>query len=1305
MAGANRFPGAEDEEIFELALVLPTGQRGAYLREACEGRLEMLARIERLLASLDEGGFMAVPADRTSSEDAEASLARLKREETGDRIGPYTLLEPLGEGGFGTVWLAQEERPVKRQVALKIIKPGMDTREVLARFEQERQALALMEHSNIAKVFGGGATPAGRPFFVMELVRGVRITDYCDQNHLPIEERLKLFVQVCQAVQHAHQKGIIHRDLKPSNILVTVHDAVPVPKVIDFGVAKATQQRLTDLTFLTQLEQMIGTPPYMAPEQAAQSGHDVDTRSDIYSLGVLLYELLTGRTPFERDEFLKAGLGAIRRVISESEPRKPSTLLSTMAADLRTSVARHRHSEAARLITRIRGDLDWIVMKALEKDRNRRYETASGFAKDIQRHLTNEPVLARPPSRLYRSQRFVRRNKAGFGAAMAVAVALIIGLAASVSQSMRAAREADRANNEADRTRAALADLQAAAPAFAEQAQALVQKQRFGEAIEKLEYAAKLRPDLAEYLVAKGDLLQCQLRLHEAAEAFRSALLLNREHAHARANAALCEKLLADRNSSLKFSRENLSELYAAMQREQRPAAQLLPLARQLGEEKQLLLAVWMERLKNLPIPAERPLKERLSMREDGLLSLDLSGTKVADLTALEGMPLGELDCTGCAAVVDLGPVAGMPLKHLRLSNTAVHDVAPLGQLHTLETLDLSGTKVSNLGALRGLQLRALNLSHLAAHDLSVLSGMPLEQLDISHTRVRDLSPLAGLPLKRLSCDSIPAIQFAPLADLPLEFFSLRHTRCYDVAFLKKMPLRELFLTGCFAGNSKVLPEIQTLEVIALPERWRVVPELGVPVLRNHPRLQRIGFELVDRPLASELPTVAEFWRSWDREGLVAEKFRATGVQVRIKVLPDQTWEVSLDSQPVKDLSPLRGAPVSRLLLRDTPISDLNQVAGMWLKALSIRGTRVSDLSPLIGMPLEELELIGTAINDLGPLQGMPLRRLSFEGTEVADLSPLRGMSLQELWMGTTQVADLSPLKGMPIHLLHIDDCPRLTDLSPLLEVPALEQVFLPKTARNVELLRTLPSLKFISYEINRDTDQLKHTTEEFWSMTKPTMEVGLFREKRFAELERIIRSQIDSSRSTRIGTDYLKLVAIALTTRNRDRYRELCAEMLERPPGIDSLSIINAGCWTQETGITDEQMRYALNDLKSAYGDAPDLRGVVSVTYALCEYRLGLWDQAARRIELIAKPRTVRETAIARALLAMTRFRLGDLQAARSELQDARGLAEECCPGAKPWAQAGPDADFWHECLMIHLLVQEAEKLVGDPAASPISK
>jgi eukaryotic-like serine/threonine-protein kinase len=423
---------ASEQSIFLHAIGLPSpADRAAYLDEVCRGDPGVRAEVDALLAAHDRlGGGPPPTGPELPSPDpaeAEAPSGQGPGEASGAVLaGRYRLLEAIGEGGMGRVWMAQQTEPVKRRVAVKLIKAGMDSKQVVARFEAERQALAIMDHPHIAKVLDGGATASGRPYFVMELVKGVPLTAYCDEHQLTPRQRLELFVSVCQAVQHAHQKGIIHRDLKPSNVLVTVHDTTPVVKVIDFGVAKALGQELTDKTLFTGFAQMVGTPLYMSPEQAGQSGLDIDTRSDIYSLGVLLYELLTGTTPFDRERFKQAGYDEIRRIIREEEPPKPSTRLST-TAEL-PSIAANRGLEAKLLRGLVRGELDWIVMKCLEKDRNRRYDTANSLARDLQRYLADEPVTACPPSAWYRWRKFVRRYRTPVLAAGLVVLALLVGI-------------------------------------------------------------------------------------------------------------------------------------------------------------------------------------------------------------------------------------------------------------------------------------------------------------------------------------------------------------------------------------------------------------------------------------------------------------------------------------------------------------------------------------------------------------------------------------------------------------------------------------------------------------------------------------------------------------------------------------------------------------------------------------------------------------------------------------------------------------------------------------------------------------
>lgn len=445
---------ASEKSIFLEALDIESiDERTAFVEAACRGEIVLLESVTALLREHErDDNPVDIPIvakgarDVSAKAETESYVAMsqpFSGHPLGTMIGPYKLMEQIGEGGFGLVYVADQQSPIRRRVALKIIKPGMESREVLTRFEAERQAIALMDHPNIARVYDAGVTDSAQPYFVMELVRGVPLNEYCDGHQLDVSERLQLFVDICNAVQHAHQKGIIHRDLKPSNILVTLQDGHPLVKVIDFGVAKAIGQSLTIKTLYTRFASMVGTPAYMSPEQAGMSTGDIDTRSDIYSLGVLLYELLTGTTPFTSDRLQNAGFDELRRIIREEEPHRPSTRLSTLNNQLATTVSSNRKLDLAKLASSMKRDLDWIVMKALDKDRNRRYPTAGSMAEDVSRYLMHQPVVACPPSAWYRFTKFARRNKVAITTVSSVTAALLLGTIVSVWQAQVAIRERD----------------------------------------------------------------------------------------------------------------------------------------------------------------------------------------------------------------------------------------------------------------------------------------------------------------------------------------------------------------------------------------------------------------------------------------------------------------------------------------------------------------------------------------------------------------------------------------------------------------------------------------------------------------------------------------------------------------------------------------------------------------------------------------------------------------------------------------------------------------------------------------------
>jgi serine/threonine protein kinase/Leucine-rich repeat (LRR) protein len=1030
-------------QVFDQAKLQPAGeQRQRFLAEACSGDASLQSDVDELLRVHEAAGSFLKPATAVCP-GLETEFARWKPEEPGDRIGHYKLLQQIGQGGFGTVWMAEQTEPVRRRVALKIIKLGMDIKEVVARFEQERQALAMMDHPNIARVFDAGATPTGRPFFVMELVRGVKITDYCDEQELSTDERVKLFIHVCQAVQHAHQKGIIHRDLKPSNILVTINDGEAVPKVIDFGVAKATQGHLSEGTLFTRFEQMIGTPLYMSPEQAEMTSLDIDTRSDIYSLGVLLYELLTGRTPIDTATMAQAGMDEIRRIIREVDPPKPSARLKTLDGNDLTTAAKRRHTDATRLPADLRGDIDWIVMKCLEKDRKRRYDTPNGIAADLQRHLRNEVVVARPPTAAYLLGKLIKRNKLAFAAAAAIAASLAAGMAATVRQLIQT-RQAEQ------RVVATLDELRKTAPAFAEQARTLAAKEHYEEAIQKLNYAIELRPDAAEYYVAKADLLQCQLSplmLAEAAAVYRDALRVQPGFARAEASAKLCDELLAAKPADNgKLTRESLARLYVAMQQQQRPAAELVPVARLLGEEKKLLLEYWLARWKELPVPAEHPLEKRLTMREDGRLALDLSETKITDLTPLAGAPLATLSLLRCQELTDLSPLRGLNLIGLTGAGTKVADLTPLREMHSLEKLNVDASRVTDLSPLSALRLKSLSFIGCAVSDLRPIRQMQLEELSLRDTRVADLAPLIGMPIKSIDLTAAPVVDFSPLVQLPLEKCYLQRNRIADLSVLRGKPLKELALWACVdARNYSVLQEIKTLELLLLPSEYRTLPPedyAAIGSLRDHPRLRQLGSEIMNQMGYAATGSKEVFWQDWDREQTFVPSLRASGGKFFLRKLPNGSYAAGVESgQPLRDLSIFKGAPISELTLP-------------WCK-----------------------------FTDLSPLHGLPLRLLDLTGNAVTDLSPLRGMPLEDLNLYQSKVKDLSPLVGLPLKRLILERCASVTDLTVLKDLRELEHLTIPFVAPNLTPLRGLPNLRTLAYnQLPWSAHDPATTTEEFWT-------------------------------------------------------------------------------------------------------------------------------------------------------------------------------------------------------------------------------
>lgn len=1287
-----------------------------YLTEACDGDESLRAHLAQLLAAHQQPDSLLQGAEIVGSMRAAQSTDCL-----GTLVGRYKLLQELGEGGFGIVYLAEQTEPVRRRVALKILKPGMDTKEVVARFEVERQALALMNHPHIARVLDGGATSEGRPYFVMELVKGQPITDYCKENSLDTRQRLQLFVAVAQAVQHAHHKGIIHRDIKPSNVLVTRQEGKPIPKVIDFGIAKAIHQNLTDKTLVTRFGQLIGTPQYISPEQSEISGMDVDTRSDIYSLGALLYELLTGSPPFAPDRFRSASFAEVIRIIRDEQPPCPSQRLSTLhGAEPGTD---QRHADSSALLRSLLGDLDWIVMKALEKDRDRRYDSAAALADDVVRYLNNEPVSARPPSLGYRFKKFAGRNKVALATGLAFAGVLIAATFISIGLARRAQREANRANVTLD-------ELRGSAPAFLTEARSLVAKEKFDEAVAKLDYASKLQPENVAYVLARADLLECQLKFAEAAASYREALRVDPDSSHAKVNLRQCEELLDQgTDSEGNYSLDLLAELHSQMQAEQRTAAELLPIARLLGEEQQHLRAYWFQRLQDLPISGNRPLDERLSLAENGIFTLDLSKTQVRDLSALEGMPVGNLNLSDCPQLETIEPLATLPLETLNLSHTPVRDLAPLRHMQSLKELNVSGTEIRNLEPLSDLALKKLSLNQCPVEDLAALKGMPLEELLLGFTRVNSLQPLRGMPLRVLDASYIPASDIKSLHGAPLERLSLSWTRVGYLGFLRGMPLRELSLWGCQKAHTySTLGEIDSLEVLLLPENC--INSLSerdreaIDALEQHRYLSRISDRL---PANGNLTAVAqggEFWPVWKAKRSLQKRLLEHRVECLIRSVDAETWDVEIATPAFDDLSLLAGEPIRDLNINGTkvgdlqPVKDLPKLRTLWagqtaimsieplrgtkITRLSLLETPVEDLSPLAEVPgLRQLWLGNTPIKTLEPLRGLKLSMLRIENAAIDDLSPLRGMPLETLVLSGTRVTDLEPLRGAPLKLLYLNFTP-LSDLAPLASCSTLEKVLLPAGARDVECLRSLPHLDWLEYGWSPTTTDPATTAREFWSVLssqgqRPPLDQAvravepLGRNGFPQQAADVLAASLADAPKEDTVLERMVACALLVAAGNLEAYRHEAEELLA------------------DNGTTDSP--YAADQTLKACLIAPEPVGTPDVWDALwataetnrsdIEFEPWLYLSAALRsfreakfhqsIEdsdvLVHRQAAPLEAKVAALAVRSMAFRnLGDTESAQQALDEGERLIAPFWPYPQQWSRAS-----WHDWLIARVLLDEA--------------
>ncbi|MFO0906683.1 MAG: protein kinase [Pirellulales bacterium] len=973
-----------------------------------------------------------------------------------DSDSRYRLDGEIARGGMGAI-LKGRDTDLGRDLAIKVLLDAHKNKpEVVQRFVEEAQIGGQLQHPGIAPIYELGQFADKRPFFAMKLVKGETLSKLLADRAAPTAERGKfvgIFEQVCQTMAYAHSRGVIHRDLKPANIMVGAFGEV---QVMDWGLAKVLQvggiadekksqglkqgqsiiQTLrsgvgSDLPPMfgstgshTQMGSVMGTPAYMPPEQALGEVDRLDERADVFGLGAILCEILTGQPPYVGTDgtmvYRQASRGKLNDAFARLDACGADAELIALTKHCLELEPQNRPGNAGVLAERVTGYLESVETKL------------------------HETELAKVDAQV-RAEELRRRQKLSYSAGAAIAASLLIGMTASVWQMKRAERETVRATKAEQEAVATVDELRATAPAFAEQARGMAAKEQYADAIAKLDYAIKLRPDAAEFLVAKGDLLRCQLQLVPAAAIYREALRLQPGLARAEASAKLCEELLAAKPAADgKLSRESLAKLHVAMQQQQRPAAELLPVARLLGEEKKLLVEYWLARFKDLPVSAENPLEKRLTVREDGRLALDLSGTKVLDLTPLANAPLAALNLSQCQDLSDLSHLRGLELIDLNISETSVADLRPLREMRTLENLDISSSRVSDLTALSELRLKSLECKRCRISDLHPIRKMSLEAIDLVGTRVADISPLIGMPIKSIDLSLAPVLDFSPLAQLPLEKCYLQRNRITDLGVLRGKPLKELVIWGCEeARNYAVLSEIKTLELLLIPATYRELPAKdyeAIGALRNLPELRQLGSEIMNRMGYAATGSKDIFWQEWDREQAFFSELRLQGIKFGFRKHSVGTYTVDIREQPLRDLSILKG------------------------------------------MPIVELDLHRCLFTDLTPLRGLKLEKLSITSDVVTDLSPLRGMSIDRLYLNNcSKLTDVSPLTELPLRELYLDGCRKITDVGALAEIPTLERVTVPILARNVEALQKLPKLKLLGFQLYGGVPDT--TAANFWEI------------------------------------------------------------------------------------------------------------------------------------------------------------------------------------------------------------------------------